>query len=170
MYKKGASSATRTSFPGRKSHLDPLFETEKRCPDCREHKPLEEFPRKRNSKDGRHAYCKPCHNARGYETRQRLYGGSRRYHLTRRYGISAAEVERLIAEQGGICAICRVKPAAHVDHNHQTGQVRGILCFGCNGGLGQFQDNTEWMGRAILYVQADGSVHGQQDPAIIPQS
>ena len=49
----------------------------KRCPDCGQTKLLEEFPRNKNSKDGRHAYCKPCHNARGKETYQRLYGGTR---------------------------------------------------------------------------------------------
>ena len=67
----------------------------KRCPDCRLTKPLEEFPRNRNSKDGRHAYCKPCHNARTAETRQRLYGGGRHYHLKRRYGIGADDFSTL---------------------------------------------------------------------------
>jgi hypothetical protein len=46
----------------------------KRCPDCGQYKPLSEFPRNRRMRDGRHAYCKPCHNARGKETKQRLYG------------------------------------------------------------------------------------------------
>jgi hypothetical protein len=55
----------------------------KRCPDCGEHKPLDEFPRNRNSKDGRHRYCKPCHSASGMESKQRLYGGSRHSHLMR---------------------------------------------------------------------------------------
>jgi len=79
----------------------------KRCPDCGETKPLDEFPRNKRSRDGRHAYCKPCHNARGTETRTRLYGGSRHYHLTKRYGIGATEVTALIEKQGGVCAICR---------------------------------------------------------------
>ena len=77
------------------------------CPDCGEAKPLEEFPRNKSGRDGRLSYCKPCHNLRGQETRQRLYGGSRHYHLLRRYGIGAADVEGMIAEQGGVCAICR---------------------------------------------------------------
>ena len=105
-----------------------LFSAPKRCPDCKELKPAEDFPRNKNYKDGRHPYCKPCHNARGKESKQRLYGGTRHYHLKRRYGIGAAEVDELIRSQGGVCAICREKPAAHVDHNHHTGKVRGILC------------------------------------------
>src|SRR5262249_41281101 len=125
----------------------------KRCPDCGEWKPLDEFPRNKNSKDGRHAYCKPCHNARGKESKQRLYGGERHYHLMRRYGISAAEFDRLLAEQGGACAICGREDREHVDHDHQTGKVRGILCFNCNGGLGQFSDNTERLANAIEYLE-----------------
>ena len=110
----------------------------KRCRDCGLWKPLEEFPRNRNSKDGRHTYCKPCHNARCEETRQRLYGGGRHYHLKRRYGIGAAEFDELVRDQHGVCAICGRENPEHVDHDHETGKVRGILCFNCNGGLGQF--------------------------------
>ena len=47
----------------------------------------------------------------------------------------------MLAEQGGLCAICKSAPAAHVDHDHATGAVRALLCFNCNGGLGQFKDN-----------------------------
>lgn len=145
-------------------HEETLFPSLKRCPDCKKQKPLVDFPRNKNSKDGRHAYCKPCHNARGHETRQRLYGGGRHYHLRRRYGIGAAEVEAMIAAQGGVCAICHERPAAHVDHDHKTGKIRGILCFGCNGGLGQFQDDTDRMARAIEYVQRHRP-HDVQEPA-----
>jgi hypothetical protein len=143
----------------------PMFHVNKRCPDCGESKPLEAFPRNKNSRDGRHPYCKPCHNARGHETRQRLYGGGRHYHLKRRYGIGAAEVEEMIAKQGGVCAICRERKAEHVDHDHVTGKVRGILCFGCNGGLGQFQDNTDWLARAIEYVTRHNPNMVQEPPA-----
>ncbi|MFY9589082.1 MAG: endonuclease VII domain-containing protein [Actinomycetota bacterium] len=132
----------------------------KRCPDCGESKKLDDFPRNKNYKDGRHPYCKPCHNARGKETRDRLYGGSRHYHLKRRYGIGAAEVDELIRKQGGVCAICRTRAPEHVDHDHDTGKVRGVLCFGCNGGLGQFLDNVDWMTSAIDYIRShrDGTV------------
>jgi Recombination endonuclease VII len=125
----------------------------KRCPDCGDWKPPEDFPRNKHYKDGRHPYCKPCHNARGAETRQRLYGGSRHYHLKRRYGIGAADFDELVRRQGAICAICGRENPEHVDHDHDSGKVRGILCFNCNGGLGQFSDNTERLSNAIEYLE-----------------
>ena len=77
----------------------------KRCPDCGKYKPLADFPRNKRMRDGRHAYCKPCHNARGRETKERLYGGTRHYHLKHRYGISANQVDEMIRDQGGVCPI-----------------------------------------------------------------
>src|SRR5439155_24185888 len=133
---------------------DGLFPLEtKRCPDCGSEKSLTEFPRNKNSKDGRHAYCKPCHNERCKESKQRLYGGSRHYHLVRRYGIGARQVEAMIRAQGERCAICRSEPAVHVDHAHDTGLIRGVVCFNCNGGLGQFKDDATTLARAIQYLE-----------------
>ena len=126
----------------------------KRCPDCGETKALDEFPRNKNSKDGRHTYCKPCHNARGRETIQRLHGNSRHYHLKKRYGIGADEFDERVRLQGGVCAICGRPDPEHVDHSHETGEVRGILCFNCNGGLGQFRDSIDAVLAAAAYLDA----------------
>jgi len=82
-----------------------------------------------------------------------LYGGSRHYHLKRRYGIGADEVEALIAAQGGVCAVCGTAKPEHVDHDHLTGRVRGVLCFNCNGGLGQFRDRVDVLKKAITYLE-----------------
>lgn len=106
-------------------------------------------------KDGFHCYCKPCHNQIGRDYKQRRYGGSRHYHLRRRYGIGAAEVDRMIRDQGGVCLICGRSDPDHVDHDHATGRVRGILCFNCNGGLGQFADDVERLVAAIAYLSQD---------------
>jgi len=131
----------------------------KRCPDCREWKPCEEFPRNRRSRDGRHAYCKPCHNERGRETRERLYGGGRHYQLRRRYGIGAADVEAMIEAQGRVCLICGRSEPGHVDHDHATGKVRGVLCFNCNGGLGQFRDDPDALFNAVGYLARNDGLH-----------
>jgi hypothetical protein len=126
----------------------------KRCPDCGEWKPLDDFPRNKNCKDGRHPYCKPCHNAHGKESKQRLYGGSRHYHLKQRYGIGADEFDELVKQQGGVCPICGRADPEHVDHSHDSGDVRGVLCFNCNGGLGQFRDSPDALRNAADYLEA----------------
>jgi Recombination endonuclease VII len=58
----------------------------------------------------------------------------------------------MLAAQSGLCAICREAPAEHVDHDHATNRVRGLLCFNCNGALGQFRDRTDLMLRAVAYL------------------
>lgn len=63
--------------------------------------------------------------------------------------------------------MCKVRAPEHVDHDHLTGKVRGVLCFGCNGGLGQFQDNVEWMTAAIEYIQRHREVHEPAAPYIL---
>ncbi len=55
--------------------------------------------------------------------------------------------------QNGLCAMCRDGPAAHVDHDHVSGQVRGLLCFNCNAGLGLFKDRTVVLAAAITYLR-----------------
>ena len=140
------------------------------CADCRQVKPLDEFPRTRAAVSGRHSYCKPCHNVRGRASKDKV-GGSRTYHLKRRYGISAEDADAMLAEQNGLCAICEAAPAAHVDHDHDTGAVRQLLCFNCNGGLGQFRDDPAVLRAAAEYVErhresaADPTVAARQRAA-----
>jgi len=79
------------------------------------------------------------------ETRKRIQTiESRIRNLKNNYGITVEYYKELFIQQGGECAICR-KPQSefnyplHVDHDHQTGKVRGLLCSGCNTGLGHFE-------------------------------
>src|SRR3954453_4299084 len=147
-----ASKARRQGPPKHRHVLDRVVaEGMQWCPDCDTVKPLLEFPASKNRGYGRHTYCKPCHNARGRATLERL-GGARTYHLKRRCGINADEADALLAAQGGLCAICKVAPAKHVDHDHATGAVRALLCFNCNGGPGQFNDDPQWLHAAAYYV------------------
>ena len=127
------------------------------CLECGEVKPLDQFPRNKSQRSGYMTYCKPCHNAIGRRDKEK-HGGARNYHLRRRYGITAEHFDRMFAEQDGRCAICREAPAEHVDHDHETGRVRGLLCFNCNGALGQFRDRRDLMLAAIAYLDADGLV------------
>jgi hypothetical protein len=114
--------------------------------------PLEMFGRNAGASSGTGTYCKPCHNARGRRSKE-LVGGERTYHLRRRYGITAAEADAMLEAQGGLCAICGAAPAAQVDHDHDTGAVRALLCFNCNGGLGQFRDDPGVLRAAADYVE-----------------
>ncbi|MEU8257335.1 endonuclease VII domain-containing protein [Micromonospora inaquosa] len=126
---------------------------QRRCRDCAEWKPLSDFCSSSKRPSGRGSYFKPCHNDRTRETKQRLYGGTREYHLRRRHGVGEKEFQELLAEQGGVCAICGAAHPQHLDHDHRTGWVRGILCFNCNGGLGQFRDSPMRLARAITYLR-----------------
>jgi hypothetical protein len=74
--------------------------------------------------------------------------------LRDRYGIGAADVAALVEAQTGLCAVCRQKPAVQVNHDHMTGKVRGILCDGCNGGLGAFNEDPELLERAAQYLES----------------
>jgi hypothetical protein len=58
----------------------------------------------------------------------------------------------MIEGQGGTCAVCSGKPE-HVDHDHDTGQVRGILCFNCNQALGNARDDTKVLRGLARYLQ-----------------
>ena len=131
----------------------PALRTRKWCPRCGEERAIEEFGRNRASADGATAYCRPCHNEVGRENKIKRNGSTRDYHLKRRYGLTSADVDRLIAEQGGLCAICLRRAPQHVDHDHESGAVRGVLCSGCNQGLGNFRDDTDALRRAIDYLE-----------------
>jgi hypothetical protein len=128
-------------------------------------KPIEEFPKNRAQRNGIGTYCKTCHNRIVDANRAKNQGSNRNYHLRRRYGITEADADRMLVDQRGLCAICRERPAAHVDHDHATGRVRGLLCFNCNQALGNFSDRRDFMLAAIAYLDADGFVPMTDRPA-----
>jgi hypothetical protein len=121
--------------------------------------------RERAKERARCSYHKAsCEHHRALDRRWRAenpeadYRNGRASHLRRTYGISLEEYEAMAESQGFVCAICHKpnhskKGQLHVDHSHSTGAIRGLLCFGCNNGLGAFKDNPELLLAAINYLQ-----------------
>jgi predicted nucleic acid-binding Zn ribbon protein len=84
------------------------------------------------------------------------------YMRTRAYGITAEWYAETLITQGNACAICRdTEPGGkggwHVDHDHATGKVRGLLCHGCNIALGYLKDDITRLRAAIAYLEAHAS-------------
>ena len=78
--------------------------------------------------------------------------------LLENYGLSYAEYERMFNEQGGLCKICK-EPSTRksgrldVDHCHETGQIRGLLCSPCNTAIGLLRENSELFAAALQYLE-----------------
>ena len=129
----------------------------KRCPRCSATKPLSAFRRKPSRPSGVEDYCRPCSNA--YQKEWRAKSNYRDYANTRqRRGTTQKEVDALLAAQGGGCAICGVPVPGgiggwHLDHDHATGNNRGVLCARCNWGLGNFKDSPDVLSKAVAYLR-----------------
>lgn len=105
----------------------------------------------RRQRAGRDLYCRPC-----------KAGIDRESKLRKRFGITADDYDRMLAEQGHVCAICgeiervvdhrgKVRFLS-VDHDHETGAVRGLLCFTCNVGIGAFKERRDLIEAAAHYL------------------
>ena len=80
----------------------------------------------------------------------------RRAELKRLYGITFEQYVQMFSDQGEVCAICKqqcqTKKSLSVDHDHETGRVRGLLCNRCNRALGMFRDDAALIFRAAQYL------------------
>ena len=91
-------------------------------------------------------------------------GEKRAYHLKATYGITPEKYDEMLAAQGGVCAICKSEDTKHksdkfsIDHNHSTGEVRGLLCSPCNTGLGLFGDSVDTLMGAASYLMTSTDI------------
>ena len=137
------------------------------CTKCKEIKPENDFHKYSRSKDGLQYYCKSCVRQRQQDNKEELSryrkewgrknkNRTRDYALQNKFGISLIEYEQLSFNQNDVCAICKEECNRGnnlvVDHNHSTGEVRGLLCHRCNTAIGLMRDNIDFLKSAIEYL------------------
>jgi len=120
----------------------------KNCPKCKLFKESNQFYMSKDNKIK--CWCKSCcledRNTRG-----------RNAQLIKRYGIDINQYNQLFANQDGKCKVCgkhqsELTSALAVDHCHASNEVRGLLCYKCNIGIGYFNDNISLLSSAITYL------------------
>jgi hypothetical protein len=127
------------------------------CRDCGEQKTPSLLSK------ARPGVCKPCSNARtrawAEANPEEWDRAGRKSHLKIKYGLTLEQYDEMLADQGGVCAICKRSAAdsrgyrMHIDHCHSTGVVRGILCVSCNLGIGSFRDDPDRCEAAAQYLR-----------------
>ena len=136
----------------------------KTCYRCKETKEYSEFHKNKSKKDGYTTYCKKCQleYIKSRPATAKVQRNNKRAIATRnrRYAITSEWYDTTLAEQNGCCAICKSScktgKALAVDHDHETGKNRGLLCMDCNTALGKFRDNVEILQSAISYLEGQG--------------
>jgi hypothetical protein len=100
------------------------------------------------------------------KNRDRRLEQLREIHLRSKFGLTADEYERILEAQAGVCALCGCPPtpgiSLHVDHDHGTREIRGLLCMRCNNALGLFREDPDLLMRAARYVKADAKHRSQR--------
>ena len=137
-------------------------------------KPLSDYYHHPGMDDGHLGNCKDCRRKYQREKAERLKDDpdfraarsryTRKRKLRDTYGITPEEYDALAAKYGGKCAICGTTEPGHkspffpVDHDHETGAVRGLLCHDCNLGIGHFADDPDRLVAAAAYLLATRDV------------
>lgn len=137
---------------------DDCHQVVKFCRQCKTIRPREEFSRRSDTPDGRTAHCVYCHKSKWDNATE-----EQRHHAPHKYGLTRAEYLQILEGQNGICAICHQPETSkrrngtplplHIDHDHDTSQVRMLLCGNCNKGLGCFADSPERLRAAADYLE-----------------
>lgn len=129
----------------------------KPCNRCHRMLPLEAFHSAGRKRSWGSPLCREC--------KREAYNTNGRPDLLKKYGITIEEYDAMLDRQGGLCAICRGPETAidgrtgvvrrlHIDHCHSTGRVRGLLCHGCNQGIGGLRDRVDLLVSAIDYLRS----------------
>lgn len=137
------------------------MQTEKECRKCKTIKSLSEFSTNHHNLDNHSYICIECIGRPGTH---------RGYQLKYLFGITMDDYETILDGQMGVCAICGGMETRKdnkgnicrlaVDHDHDNGSVRGILCNACNTGLGRFRDDPDLLRKATNYLERTGNDNG----------
>lgn len=150
------------------------------CKTCGREQPEDQFNRDRSKKTGRRNHCRMCENEKIRERRanepeenklvrrarskafrqqhpDKFKASVRNAYLKKQYGIIQEDYEYLLKKQHGLCAVCETPPETNrrlaVDHDHDTGAVRGLLCFDCNTSIGKMNDDPVMLRKAAIYLE-----------------
>ena len=147
----------------------------KTCRKCKETKPLTEFYKNKDSKDGHLNACKKCQSEqmkeshsenrderikkmKDYNSKPENKERARCLQLQRRFGITLDDYNQMFTEQNGCCAVCgkhekEQAKALAVDHDHETGEVRELLCHACNVSFGLLREDPEIILSLLAYAR-----------------
>jgi hypothetical protein len=131
----------------------------KRCSTCKIEKEFSKFNKSKSGKFGLHNQCRDCSKLwkPTPEKRKQYNKRTREWNRKKLSGFSPEDFENKLREQNYRCAICETEdPGAtnwHADHDHKTGQKRGVLCHKCNTGLGLLKDDIDILCSAIEYLK-----------------
>lgn len=135
----------------------------KQCNKCGETKPIVDF-QLRTDTGSRRGDCRQCRSADNLKryhtkpsTRESHRIASRRHAVRTKYGLDEAAYEDLLCYSDGKCFVCGAVPPKgryhHIDHDHITGVVRGLLCHGCNVSLGHTKEDPEILRKLANYLE-----------------
>lgn len=130
---------------------------DKYCSACETTRPATDFGANKRKYDGLASECKACSRARSNERYHKNPDRSRELTLWNQFGITVADYDDMMTGQQGVCGICRNTCSSGkrlaVDHDHETGRVRGLLCGRCNRGIGFLAHDPARLQAAIAWVQ-----------------
>jgi hypothetical protein len=134
------------------------------CPRCSKRKSSDKFYNNVGKSSGLHSLCKECSSSE--QALNRDAEKSRWKMLLKKYDITQEAYYKLLSLQDNGCAVCGSKtPQRHgakyffVDHDHETGKIRSLLCHCCNYGLGMFKDDPECLEAAADYLRKHKHAH-----------
>lgn len=134
-----------------------------KCKKCFTYKDSSDFNKASRNTNGLQSYCKVCAQAYHKEYKQLNPEQSTNAHYKRSFGLTLNDVKSLLEGQFNKCALCEKELSvlqgrgfstiAHVDHDHVTGKVRGVLCGNCNTALGKLGDSVASIEKVLSYLR-----------------